>query len=145
MAKKSSSDSQKLVDLEQKWKRALADYANLEKRIAVEKTELCRLLTEPLIKELLTIIDELEMAQAHLQDQGLALTLSKFKQILANQGVSEIPVMGLDYDPLSMEVSQMVAGSKNKVVKVILQGYQLNNKIIRPARVQVGQGGKQNE
>ncbi len=129
-----------LIELDNKWKRALADYANLEKRVEKEKREFVKFSKAQLLVKLLSILDDLQRCESHLKDEGLTLTINRFKEILEAEGVEEIEALNEDFNPNLMEVTEMVKGSKNKVLEVILKGYLLNNKIIRPAKVKVGGG-----
>ena len=127
-------------DLEEKWKRALADYHNLEKRVEKEKEEFAQFANARLIDKLLNVLDDLERAVDHLGDKGLKLILDQFKAVLASEGLSEIKAEGEKFDPETMDAVKMVKGKKDRVVEVILKGYKLNHKVLRPAKVKVGQG-----
>lgn len=123
---------------EEKWKRALADYDNLVKRTEKEKEQLTKCAARPLLEKLLGVWDDLELAQKHLGDQGLAAGLAKFKKVLTEEGVKETEVLGKDFSPQSMEVVEAMAGPENKVIEVVAKGYLLNETILRPAKVKVG-------
>lgn len=131
----------KISDLESKWKRALADYQNLEKRIASQQTDFVKFANAALIEKLLQVVDDLERALNHTQDKGLEMIVSQFKDILTTEGVEEIAAQNQSFDPNKMEAVDMVAGKQNQVIKVIAKGYMLNHKVLRPAKVQVGKGG----
>lgn len=130
----------KLKVLEEKWKRALADYQNLEKRVEKEKEEFAKFANARLIDKLLNVQDSLERAVEHLKDKGLKLILDQFKSALESEGLSEIKAMGEKFNPETMDAVKMGEGPKNKVVEVILKGYALNNRVLRPAKVKVGKG-----
>jgi len=132
----------KVEDLTNKWKRALADYANLEKRVGQEKSDFVKYANACLIDKLLAVLDDLERAEAHLKSEGLSLALSQFRSVLKTEGVEEIKVEGENFDPERMDCSEMVKGAKNKVIKVVQKGYFLNQKILRPAKVKVGSPSK---
>ena len=133
-------------DLENKWKRALADYQNLEKRIEKEKTSLVGFLNASLIDKLLGVLDDLERAEAHLKNKGLSISVSQFKEVLKTEGVEKIKAKGQDFNPETMDCVEMVKGPENIVINVTLKGYKLNGQVLRPAKVKVGkndhQGGK---
>ena len=128
----------KIKDLENKWKRALADYANLEKRIDKEKEIFVKFSNAQLLQNLLPVLDDFERAEKHLKDQGLALAVNKLKEVLKNEGVEEIKTQGEEFNPHLMEAIEMVNGPKNRVVEVVNKGYLLNNKVLRVAKVKVG-------
>lgn len=130
-----------LTETQDKWKRALADYQNLEKRIATEKSRFIKLANATLITKLLIFLDNLERALAHHQDQGIKLIIDQLKSILAEEGVKEITVsQGVQFDPQTMECVEQVAGPEGKVTKVSQSGYWLGDIVIRPACVEVGNG-----
>lgn len=123
-------------------KRALADYQNLKKRVEKEKLDYVKFATSSLIDKLLSVIDDLERADNHLKDKGLRLAIDQFRSILNLEGVKEIEVLGLEFDPQTSDCVELVKGSKNKIIEVTKKGYYLNEKVLRPAQVKVGQGGK---
>ncbi|GAG39247.1 unnamed protein product, partial [marine sediment metagenome] len=65
-----------IKDLTDKWKRALADYANLEKRTAGEKQDFIKFSNAVLLDKLLSVLDDLERAEHHLKDKGLTLAVN---------------------------------------------------------------------
>jgi molecular chaperone GrpE len=127
-------------ELTNHWKRALADYQNLERRLNQERTDFVQYANTSLITKLLLVLDHLERAQAHLKDEGLELALKEFRRVLAEEGLSEIEVIGKEFDPQAMEAVEIVAGEKhNEVVEVLAKGYRLKEKVIRPAKVKINQ------
>lgn len=128
----------KLADLEKKWKRALADYANLEKRIGKEQEDFVKFSNARLLANLLSVGDDLERCCQHLKDQGLTIICDKFVKIIKEEGVEEIPALGKNFDPALMEATETVEGPKGKVMEVVLKGYRLGDKLLRPAKVKVG-------
>ena len=125
-------------DLEYKWKRAAADYANLEKRVAHEKEVFSKFALANFLRQLLPILDTLEEAVTHVEDEGLKMVLEQFKNILSENGVEEIEAAGKDFDPNLHEAVEMVEGEENKVVGVVKKGYKIGEKVIRVAGVRVG-------
>lgn len=126
--------------LENKWKRALADYQNLEKRVAAQQQAYVRLASVTMIDKLLPVLDDLERASKHLKDDGLKLIVRQFGQVLESEDVKEIEVADKEFDPQYMDCMEMVPGKKNIVVEEVLKGYQLGEIVIRPAKVKVGTG-----
>lgn len=129
---------ERIVDLENKWKRALADYANLEKRIGREKEEFTKFATLVLIDKILEVLPDLERAQAHLKDQGLELAIGKLRKILKEEGLEEIEALGKKFDAQLMGCVEKVKGEENQVVEVVSKGYKLHGRVLRPAKVKVG-------
>lgn len=138
--KKTKKTKPKLENLENRLRRALADYANLEKRVTREKEAFVRFANAQLLDKLLSVLDDLESCQGHLKDKGLSLVSDRFKEALESEGVEEMKVLGQKFDPETMDAAEIAPGPKNKVVEVVLKGYLLNDKILRPAKVKVGQG-----
>lgn len=136
---------EKLKDTESKWKRALADYTNFEKRTVEEKKQIVSWANEDLIYKLLGILDNLEMVETHIQDAGLTMIVKNFKQVLEKEGLTETDATDKNFDPLEMDAIDLVAGEKNKVMQVLAKGYVLKDKLIRPAKVKVGNGQEAKE
>lgn len=131
---------QKLVEMENNWKRALADYKNLERRVMEERGELILFGVSLFAMKLLPILDSLEMLEIHLNNVGLNLTIKEFKQVLKSEGILEIEVLEKTFDPNNMEAIEVVDGEKDKVMNVLQKGYLFKEKLLRPARVKVGKG-----
>ncbi|OGC50533.1 nucleotide exchange factor GrpE [candidate division WWE3 bacterium RIFCSPHIGHO2_01_FULL_40_23] len=128
----------KVKELEESWKRALADYKNLERRFNEEKEAVVAFSNFILLERLIPVLDNLENLCEHLSDQGLALITKQLSDIIKDEGAEEIEALGKDFDPSSMEASEIVEGEDNKVIEVVLKGYKIRDKVIRPARVKVG-------
>lgn len=125
-------------DCEEKWKRALADYQNLEKRTREEKGKLIKYAGEEILVKLLPFLDNLEKAAGHLKDEGLDLAVRQLWQVLANEGLAKIITVGEMFNPQEMEAVDTVLGDEeNKVRHEFRSGYKLNGRIIRVAQVQV--------
>lgn len=130
----------KAEELENNWKRALADYKNLEKRVEEDRENWVLFANEGLIKKLLPIADNLEKLAEHFNDKGADLIVKELRNVLQEFGVEEIKTDGSEFDPMKMEAIEMVKGERNKVVETISKGYMLKDKLIRPAVVKVGNG-----
>lgn len=140
MTKREKKIDKKIKDLENRLKRALADYANLEKRIIREKEDFVKLASAQLLNKLLSVLDDLELAERHLKNEGVSLVCNRLREILRSEGIEEIKATGQEFNPEMMDAVEMVTGPKNKVVEVVLKGYLLHGKVLRPAKVKVGQG-----
>lgn len=127
-----------IEDLTNKWKRALADYANLEKRIEGNKQSFVNFANADLIFKLLGVLDNLEKAEVHLHDQGLTLAVNQFQKVLKDEGVEEIKTLGQKFDPKIMDCTEVIQGKEGIVLAVTQKGYLLKEKVIRPAKVKVG-------
>jgi molecular chaperone GrpE len=129
---------EKVESLENSWKRALADYKNLEKRTAEEKEVYLNLIKIQVLENFLPFIDNLEKIEENINEEALSLTLKDLKKSLNLMGVEEIEAEGEDFDPDTMEAVETVEGGKNKVLKIHQKGYLLNGNLLRPAKVAVG-------
>ena len=129
---------QRLEDLEGQFKRALADYQNLEKRIKDDKINWIQNANKDLIYRLLPVLDTLILAAKHTEDQGIKMTLSQFMQVLEAEGVKRINTVGEIFSPEFMEAVDTVEGEENKVIEEVRAGIMLNGKVLRPAQVKVG-------
>ena len=131
---------ERILELENNWKRALADYKNLERRTGEEKETFINYSNETLIRSLLPVLDHLEMLGKHFDDEALKMILADFKNIMENEGVKEIETLNKDFDMETMDAVEIVEGEENKIIEVLTKGYFLKNKLLRPARVKVGKG-----
>ncbi len=127
-------------ELENQLRRALADYQNLERRVEEERRLLGQLSSALLIEKFLPVLDHLESAQKHLNDEGLEIVIKQFKDILSSEGVTEVESEGAAFDPHQHEAVETVEGEGDgRVVKVLRKGYKINDKVLRPAQVSVSQ------
>lgn len=127
-----------IEELTNNWKRALADYQNLEKRMSQEKKEWGKFATGDLILKLLPVLDNLEKAARHLKNTGLNLALKQFLDVLRNEGLEPLEVVGKEFNPQEMECLEVVAGDEeNKVAEEVRRGYKLEGKVLRVAQVKV--------
>jgi len=144
MAKKVNKISQleeKIADLENKWKRALADYDNLQKRVEKEKSEFIKYAGARILGRFLEIYDDLRVCESHLKDKGLSLICARFEEVLRSEGLRRISALRETFDPQKMEAIEVIEGPENKVMEVVRDGWEMEGKVIRPAKVKVG-GGK---
>lgn len=146
MPKKTTEPDPKILTLETKVQtlesslaRALADYANLERRFGEQSSAVVKFAKADLITKLLDIRDHLGMASAQLKDQSLSMILASFDKLLVDEGVVEVKTSGA-YDPASMECQELGEGDKDQVIRVVRPGYRLHDRVLRTARVVVGSG-----
>lgn len=136
--KKTKKTDDKVQELEAQLKRALADYANLQKRSEEEKKAVVKFSNAILVSKFLEILDHLEEAQKTINSDGLALVIKKFKDLLNSEGISEIQTEGISFDPNKHEGVATVSGEKDgEIAEVLQKGYELDGRVIRPARVRV--------
>ena len=131
---------EKIIELEEKYKRVLADYQNQERRHKEGQSQLIKMANAILIEKLLADLDSLELAQKHLQDKGLSMVIDQFFTTLSQEGLKEIETDHGQFDPLLMDCTEVVPGKKDQVVETITKGYYLYDNVLRPAKVKVGSG-----
>lgn len=127
-----------VAELQEKLSRSLADYANLEKRIESQRQMFVTLATVSIISKMIAVLDDLYLAQGHLQDDGLKMTIDKFLAVLKSEGLEELDPHDQIFDPATMECLTVAEGEEDKVISVKKLGYSLNGQVIRPAQVIVG-------
>src|SRR5690606_23630956 len=142
---------EKLKELSDKHVRLQAELDNVRKRTVKETADLIKSGGESVLTGILPIIDDFERAIQSLKDvpeddagkQGTLLIYSKFREFLKQNHVKEIEALHNDFDvDLHEALTQIPAPEeklKGKVVDVIQKGYMLNDKVIRYAKVVVGE------
>lgn len=138
-------------DFKEKYIRLYSEYENYRKRTAKEKIDLITNASENVIKELLPILDDFERAidnnknveDASVLKEGFDLIYSKMHKGLINQGLKPMEANGKDFDSEIHEAITKIPAPneklKGKVVDVIEKGYQIHEKVIRYAKVVVGE------
>lgn len=134
----------KLEESESNYKRALADYQNLQKRVAEQRSELILSANRDLLLRILSVLDTLVLANKHIENEGLKVSINQFLDVLKSESVTRIETEGKEFDPHLMECVAIDEGEENKVLEELRVGYMLNDKVLRPAQVKVG-SAKQNE
>lgn len=141
----------KIAVLEDKFLRSVAEFDNYRKRTLKERAELILNGGEKVITAILPIVDDMERAMENgtktedpeVLREGMTLIHQKFLKILESQGVSLIDTDNADFDTDVHEAVAMVPGmgddKKGKVIDCLQKGYKLNDKVIRHAKVAVGQ------
>lgn len=123
---------------EEKYRRALADFQNLERHMADTNLRMVKLATKEFVESLVGPYDHLRMAASHLHDKGLEMVLRQFQQVFEVQGLEEINPKDEEFDPEIMEAIETKEGKENMVLEVAQVGYRLNGIVIKPAKVIVG-------
>ena len=132
-------------ELDDRYKRILAEFENYKKRSSKERESLYNSILSDIVEVFLPIVDNLENAvKAETQDEeyrkGVELVLKQFKDILKAKGVEEIPAVGETFDPSVHEaVSSIQDPDKNaqEIVQEYRKGYKIGNKVIRHSMVVV--------
>lgn len=152
-AEKSPLDvaNEQIAELKDKYLRSVAEFDNYRKRTLKEKAELILNGGEKAISAILPVLDDMERAIANGEKtedpkvlrEGMELIYAKFQKVLEGLGVKKIDTEDADFDTDVHEAVAMVPGmgdnKKGKVLDCIQTGYMLNEKVIRHAKVAVGQ------
>lgn len=140
-----------IAQLKDKYLRSVAEFDNYRKRTLKEKAELILNGSEKAVQAILPIIDDMERALANSEKtedaevlkEGMKLIYQKTNKIMEGLGVKKIDTTDADFDTNFHEAVAMVPGmgdeKKGKVLDCVQTGYTLNDKVIRHAKVAVGQ------
>lgn len=132
--------------------RARADFDNFRKRVARESEQQRKAAAANVIRELLPILDNLELALKHVADpndslaQGVDMVVKQFMEALQRAGLEPIPAVGAEFDPNVHEAVMQEASDEtpeNCIVKEFQRGYRLGEQVLRPSKVVVSSGGGQ--
>ena len=149
--KKLEESQLQLADMQDRYVRLTAEFDNYRKRTLKEKMELVKTGGEQVILNLLPMVDNLERAMASIREakdadalkEGLELIYGKFQEFLAQNGVKEVDTLKADFDTDVHEAITKIPAPepelKGKVVDVIERGYYLHDKVVRFAKVVVGE------
>ena len=132
----------RIAELEDKNLRMMAEFDNYRRRTNKEKLELMATAGERIFKEMLPLIDDFERALAVVDDEGVRLIYQKFLSFLDKNDVHVIETEGVDFNTDEHEaVTTFAAGEENKgkVIDCTQKGYKLGDKVIRFAKVVVGE------
>ncbi len=141
--------NKEIAELKDKYLRTLAEFDNYKKRTLKEKAELILNGGEKTVKAVLPVLDDFERALKDKSDDpkaikdGVTMIFNKFVKTLESLGVKKIDTTDKDFDTDFHEAVAMVPGmgddKKGKVIDCVQTGYTLNDKVIRHAKVAVGQ------
>ncbi len=138
-----------LAESKDKYIRLYSEFENFRRRTSKEKLEMIQSANEQLIKALLPVVDDFERAEKSFREkndqdsEGFMLIQNKFRKVLDQYGVKPMNIaVGADFNPdLHEAITQIPAPDetlKGKIVDVVEKGYLLNEKVIRYAKVVVG-------
>lgn len=142
---------EEIAQLKDKYLRSVAEFDNYRKRTLKERAELILNGGEKTITAMLPVIDDMERAikngesteDPEVLREGMKLIYNKMMRVLEELGVSKIETVDTDFDTDVHEAVAMVPGmgddKKGKVIDCLATGYKLNDKVIRHAKVAVGQ------
>jgi molecular chaperone GrpE len=139
-----------LAEMKDKYVRLYAEFDNFRRRSSKERIDLIQTAGESVLKEIVPLLDDFDRANKAFESvteiepikEGIGLIYSKLQRIMATQGVKLIDAKGADFNADFHEcITQFPAPTedlKNKVIDVVENGYMLNEKVIRYAKVVVG-------
>lgn len=139
------------IDFKDKYVRLYSEFENYRKRTAREKIDIITNASENVLKEIIPILDDFERAIANNENveeistikEGFELIHNKIFKTLTNQGLTPMDSIGKSFDPDIHEAITKIPATndkmKGKVMDVIEKGYTLNEKVIRFAKVVVGE------
>lgn len=142
---------EKLAEMQDKYLRLSAEFDNYRKRTLREKIELSKYAGENLLLSFLPIMDDFERALKHMDSttdcialkDGIDIMYVKFSDFLKQNGIKEIESLNTNFN---VDLHEAVAkvpvqeeDKKGKVVDVVLKGYYLQDKVLRFAKVIVGE------
>ena len=143
--------NEKIATLEDKYLRQAAEFDNYRKRTVKEKAELIKNGGERAIESILPVLDDFERAMSNMAKNesaaeimtGIELIYNKFIGILKQNGLEKIETEGADFNTDFHEAIAMIPtpdeSLKGKVLDCVQTGYTLNDKVIRHAKVAVGE------
>ena len=128
--------------------RERAELENFKRRMQRDKSEALRFANEPLVRDLLPVVDNLERAIAHAQGggngqpliEGVQLVLRAFLDVLEKHGVTRVSATGEPFDPTRHEAVAQVETEElppNSVAEEHTPGYSLHNRLLRASMVSV--------
>jgi len=137
------------AELHDKYVRAAAEFENFRKRNIAEKSDWIKNATQRLVIELCDVMDNFERAlhpevekNRESFEKGIELIFQQLENVMKKEGVKKIEALKEEFDPNFHEALAHIPSEleENKVVAVIQNGYTMNDKVIRPARVAVSNG-----
>lgn len=150
-AEKLKAANEEIASLKDKYLRQVAEFDNYRKRTMKEKTELILNGGEKVLNALLPVLDDLERAAQSFEKsddvntlkEGVQLIIEKLNKALASQGLQKMDTAGKTFDTDFHEAVALIPAQqeeqKNHVVDCVQSGYMLNDKVLRHAKVVVGQ------
>jgi molecular chaperone GrpE len=136
-------------DFEEKYLRACADLENFRKKVERDKIEFAKFAGENILTALLPVFENFKRASAHRPTEltenewadGIAAIEKQFESTLEQLGLRKVDAkIGADFDANRHEVIATGAGESGKILEIVEDGFELNDKILRAAKVRVGDG-----
>jgi len=137
-----------LEEMTEMAKRTMADMQNLRRRADEERVETIFMANYDLIKRILPILANLELAEKHVPDKaadwykGIDMSIKGLYKALEETGLRRIETLGQPFDPNFHEALVQGPGEKDMVTEELEAGYILGKRVIKHAKVKVGNGEK---
>ena len=136
-----AKQDKKVEELIETLQRLQAEFENYRKRTENEKSEMVKSANKSLIKKMLPILDNFSLALKNTADvkqfiKGIELVFAQFQEILKEQGIEKVHTE--KFNPEMHEAIMYGEGKEGKIIEVFQDGYMLDGRILRPARVKVG-------
>ena len=150
-ADKLAAAEEEIAQLKDKYLRQVAEFDNYRKRTLKEKTELILNGGAKVLEALLPVLDDLERAMQNIEKsddvttlkEGVDLIINKLEKTLHTQGLKKMETVGKEFDTDFHEAVALIPAQeeaqKNHVIDCVQTGYMLNDKVLRHAKVVVGQ------
>lgn len=141
-----ASAEERCAEMEAAWKRALADYANLQREVARERVEMGQYALLRAVERFLPVFDNFNVAVSHMpttEDKavlnwavGVGFIQKQVADALADLGLKPLKSVGEAFDATKHEaVGEEEGGERGTVLKEVQPGYEMNGKVVRPAKV----------
>ncbi len=143
-----STLEQKCALFEHSWKRALADYQNLQKEVARERGEMAQYAVLRVVERFLPVVDNFKVAMSHMPKSddkavvnwamGVGFIEKQLDEAMKDLGLTPIKTQGETFDATKHEaVGEEPADgcATGTIVKEVQAGYMINGKVVRPAKV----------
>lgn len=154
-AEDSDATKKELSEINDKYLRLYADFENYKRRAAKDREEIIKYSNEELMKDLLSVIDHLELALQHSSNnetsvaalsEGIRMTLKELQNTLEKFGLADIPALGNPFNPAvhhAMAQVESEESEENTVVKEFRKGYMYKDRVLRAALVGVSKKSSQ--
>lgn len=141
--------AEEFTQIQDRLLRSAADFDNAKKRLGKEREEFVKFALEAAVYDLLPVLDHFEFALAHLEAkdektksirEGFQLIQKQLLQVLLERGLKRVDALGKHFDPhLHEAMGHIVSPNEPEgvVLEEVLTGYQLNGKLLRPAKVKI--------
>ena len=137
-----------LAELTDLLKRSQADFVNYRRRKEEEQADFVNYASAQALSEILIVFDNFKLASGKLPEnlkgdewvEGVLKIEKHFEDTLSKLGIQKIPTQGVPYSPELHEALLRGPGKQDEIIAELAPGYKLHERVLRPAKVQVGDG-----